>query len=122
MYSFSGNFAASQSQFPHVSVSDLYIPRIGPYISCSRLGRSIVGIYSYKSPQNHMNVDLWKWGLWPRNSSSGNICLEFSILVLCSVVPKKGQNLHTLIKKYINSANKLSKLFLKIVSRAICDH
>jgi hypothetical protein len=29
----------------HVSVSDLYIPRIGPHISCSRLGRSIVGIY-----------------------------------------------------------------------------
>jgi hypothetical protein len=29
----------------HVSVSDLYIPRIGPHISCSRIGRSIVGIY-----------------------------------------------------------------------------
>ncbi len=28
-----------------VSVGDLYIPRIGPYISCSRIGRSIVGIY-----------------------------------------------------------------------------
>jgi hypothetical protein len=32
--------------FPiHVSVSDLYIPRIGPHMSCSRTGRSIVGIY-----------------------------------------------------------------------------
>jgi hypothetical protein len=32
----------------HVSVSDLYTPRIGPvhpHISCSRIGRSIVGIY-----------------------------------------------------------------------------
>jgi hypothetical protein len=29
----------------HVSVSDLYIPRIGPHISCSRIGRSFVGIY-----------------------------------------------------------------------------
>jgi hypothetical protein len=29
----------------HVSVSDLYIPRIVPHISCSRIGRSIVGIY-----------------------------------------------------------------------------
>jgi hypothetical protein len=26
-----------------------------------------------------MNVD------WPRNSFSGNICFEFSVLVLCSV-------------------------------------
>jgi hypothetical protein len=29
----------------YASVSDLYIPRIGPHISCSRIGRSIVGIY-----------------------------------------------------------------------------
>jgi hypothetical protein len=29
----------------HVSVSDLYIPRIGSHISCNRIGRSIVGIY-----------------------------------------------------------------------------
>jgi hypothetical protein len=28
-----------------VSESDLYIPRIGPHISCSRIGRSILGIY-----------------------------------------------------------------------------
>jgi hypothetical protein len=32
----------------HVSVSDLYIPRIGPHISCSRIGRLIIGIN--KSP------------------------------------------------------------------------
>jgi hypothetical protein len=29
----------------HVSMSDLYIPRIGPHISCNRIGKSIVGIY-----------------------------------------------------------------------------
>jgi hypothetical protein len=29
----------------HVTVSDLYILRIGPHISFSRIGRSIVGIY-----------------------------------------------------------------------------
>jgi hypothetical protein len=29
----------------HVSVSDLYFPRIGPHISCSRVVRLIVGLY-----------------------------------------------------------------------------
>ncbi len=29
---------------------------------------------------------MWKLGLWPRNSFSGNICFEFSVLVLCSAV------------------------------------
>ncbi len=33
----------------HVSVSDLYIPRIGPHISCSRIGRPILEIYKYMS-------------------------------------------------------------------------
>jgi hypothetical protein len=28
---------------------------------------------------------MWKLGLWPRNSFSGNICFEFSVLALCSV-------------------------------------
>jgi hypothetical protein len=39
MYSYSGNCAASVPLNIHVSVSDLYI-------SCSRIGRSIVGIYN----------------------------------------------------------------------------
>ncbi len=32
----------------HVSVSDLYIPRIGPHtiFSCSRIGRPIIGVYN----------------------------------------------------------------------------
>ncbi len=29
---------------------------------------------------------MWKLGLWLRNSFSGNIWLEFSVLVLCSAV------------------------------------
>ncbi len=28
---------------------------------------------------------MWKLGLWPRNSFSGNICFEFSVLALGSV-------------------------------------
>ena len=54
----------------YVSVSDLYIPRIYPHISCSRIGRSIVGIYISLTW-------MWKLGLWPRNSFSGNICFKF---------------------------------------------
>jgi hypothetical protein len=27
---------------------------------------------------------MWQLGLWPHNSLSGNICFEFTVLVLCS--------------------------------------
>ncbi len=46
-----------------MSVSDLNIPRIGPHISCSRIGRSMVGIY-----KSLTDTWMWKLGLWPRNS------------------------------------------------------
>ncbi len=59
----------------YVSVSDLYIP----HISCSRVGRSMVGIY-----KSLTDTWMWKFGLWPRNSFSGKFCSEFSVLVLCS--------------------------------------
>jgi hypothetical protein len=36
----------SRNFYIHVSVSDLYIPRIGPHISYSRNGSSIVGIHN----------------------------------------------------------------------------
>ena len=62
-----------------VSVNDLYIPRIGPHISCSRIGSSS-GIY-----KSLTDIWMWKFGLWPHNFFSGNICFEFSVLVLCSV-------------------------------------
>ncbi len=29
---------------------------------------------------------MWKFGLWARNSFSGNICFEFLVMILCSVV------------------------------------
>ncbi len=47
MYSFSGNCAASAPYFHiHVTVSDLYIPRIGPHIfGCSKIDRPILEIY-----------------------------------------------------------------------------
>ncbi len=45
----------------HVSVSNFYIPRIGPHISSSRKGRPIVGIY------NSLTYTwMWKLGLRPR--------------------------------------------------------
>ncbi len=39
----------------HVSVSDFYIPRIAPHISCSRISGSIVGIYKSLT---HLNVEI----------------------------------------------------------------
>jgi hypothetical protein len=69
--------ARTQSQFPHSCVC---VPRIGPHISCSRIGRSIVGIY-----KSLRDTWMWKLGLWLRNSFSGNTFFEFSVLVLGSV-------------------------------------
>jgi hypothetical protein len=45
----------------HASVSDKYIPRIGPLIFCSRIGRSIVGIY-YKSLTDTPESGNWDGG------------------------------------------------------------
>jgi hypothetical protein len=56
----------------HVSVSDLYIPRIGPHISSSRKGRPIVGLYNSLT-----DTWMWKLGLRPRYSFSGNTCFKF---------------------------------------------
>jgi hypothetical protein len=58
------------------SVSDLYIPKIGPHISCSKIGRSIVGLY--KSLIRHMNVEV----------PFLVIFVSISVLVLCSVEQK----------------------------------
>ncbi len=70
--------AQSQSQYSHSCVCERFIS-IGSHI-CSRIGRSIVGIYK------SLTVTwMWKVGLWPRNSFSGNICFEFPVLCLCSV-------------------------------------
>ncbi len=64
----------------HVSVSDLYIfPGSVHIFSCNRVDRSIVRIN-----KSFTDTWIWKLGLWPRNSFSGNICFKFSVLVLCS--------------------------------------
>ena len=47
--------------------------------SCSRIGRSIVGI-----SKSFTDIWMWKLGLWPSNFFSGYIWFEFSVLVLCS--------------------------------------
>ncbi len=74
--------ARFQSQFPHSCVCEQFIPRNGPHISCSRIGKSLVGIqYLYESLTDTW---MWKLGLWPRESFSGHICFKFSVLVLCS--------------------------------------
>ncbi len=62
----------SPNFYIHVSVSDLYIPRIGPHISSSRKGRLIVGIYNSLT-----DTWMWKLGVRPRYSFSGNIFSQF---------------------------------------------
>ncbi len=56
--------ARTQSQFPYSCVCErftsIYSPRNGPHISCSRIGRSTVGIKSLTDKW------MWKLGLWPR--------------------------------------------------------
>ncbi len=65
----------------HVSESDLYSPTIGLHISSSRIGRPIVRIY-----KSLPDACMWKLGLRPRYSFSGNICFEISVFCLCSAV------------------------------------
>ncbi len=56
----------------------IYIPRIWHIFFC----RLIMGIY-----KSLPDTRMWKLGLTPRNSFSGNICFEFSVLRLCSASP-----------------------------------
>jgi hypothetical protein len=60
-------------------------------ISCSRIGRLNVGIY-----KSLTDTWIWKSGLRPCNSFSGNICFEFSVLCLCSVLYVLWSNLTVL--------------------------
>ncbi len=80
--------------FFHVSVSSWYIPRIGPHISCSRIGRSTVGRY-----KSLTETWMWKLGLWQHNSFSGypirtvsNIFEKFAEINLIAGVLFTGDN------------------------------
>ncbi len=72
--------ARPQSQFPHSCVFERFIFRISLHISSSRTGRHIEGIYNSLT-----DTCLWKLGMRPRYSFSGNICFKFSAFCLCSV-------------------------------------
>ncbi len=87
MWSFSGNCAASVQISTFMCLWAIFIFIYSQDRSTyfptdrSQIGRSIVGIYKSLT-------DTWKWklGLRPRNSFSGNICFEFSVLCLCSAL------------------------------------
>jgi hypothetical protein len=82
IYSFSGNSVASAPISTFMCLWAIYIcsPRIGPHISSSRKGRPITGIYNSLT-----DTWMWKLGLRPRYSFSGNICFKISAFFLCSV-------------------------------------
>ncbi len=54
------------------------VKRNGPHCK-EKICRPIVGIY-----KSHSETWMWKLGLWPRSSFSGNICFEFSVKYLGS--------------------------------------
>ncbi len=80
MYSFSGNSAASVPISTFMCLWAIYTVPGSVYtlhISSSRIGRQIVGMYK------SLTVSwMWKLGLRPRYSFSGNICFEISVFCL----------------------------------------
>ncbi len=65
----------------HVSVNDLYISRIGPQIFLQQIRQTAHGdIYI---AHRRMSVEI---GTKANQLLSGNICLEFLVLCLCSAV------------------------------------
>ncbi len=123
-YSFSGNCEASAPNFHiHVSVSDLYVPRIGPHISSSRKGRPIVGIYNSLT-----DTWMWKLGLRPHIPFLGIFVSNFRhfvFAVYCSVFIPNGAflkllqfiTLPILLKK-----NKKTLINLDFNSEAVVIH
>ncbi len=86
LYSQKRNCAASVTISTCMCLWAIYVfPGLVRIFSCSRKGKSTLGIYKSLT-------DNWKWklGLKPRNFFSGNICLEFLVLCLCSAVSGSG--------------------------------
>ncbi len=89
--------ARPQSQFPHSYVFErFFIPRISLHISSSKTGRPIVGIYNSLT-----DTWMWKLGLRPRYSFSGNICFKYSAFCLCSVLYCSCTAQHVIRERYI---------------------
>jgi hypothetical protein len=63
----------------HVSVSELPYSQDGSTYFLQQI-RQIVRIY-----KSLTDTWMWKLGLWPSNSFSGNICVEFCVCILRSV-------------------------------------
>jgi hypothetical protein len=86
MYSLKRNCAASVPISTFICLWATYIfPGSVHIFSCSRTGRLMVRKY-----KSLTDTWMWKLGLRPRNCFSGNTCLEFSVLCLCSVFALDG--------------------------------
>jgi hypothetical protein len=81
IYSFSGNCAASAPVSTFMCLWAIYIFSGSVHIfpPAEKKGRPIVGIYNSLT-----DTWMWKLGLRPRYSFSGNICFKFSAFCLCS--------------------------------------
>ncbi len=80
--------ARPQSQFPHSCVCERFIYyqyRFTYFSVAVAVFWPFVEIY-----KSFTDIWMWKLGLRPCNSFSGNTCFEFSVLCLCSV-PKVAQ-------------------------------
>ncbi len=70
-----------QTKFPHSCVCERFIYSQDLSTYFLQQNRQINrGIY-----KSLTDTWMWKSGLWPHNSFSENICLKFSVLVLCSL-------------------------------------
>jgi hypothetical protein len=86
MYSSSKNCSASVPISTFMCLWAIYIfpgsihifPEYLLLVPFSRIGRSILEIY-----KSQRDIWMWKLGLL-RNSLSGNICFEFSVMVFCN--------------------------------------
>ncbi len=97
--SLSGNSAASAPISTFMCLWAIYVVPGSVYnlhISSSSIGRPIVGIY-----KSLTDAWMWKLGLRPRYSFSGNICFEISVFCLCSAQPFGGFLFYTYFRQTV---------------------